>query len=212
MNPENREDRTPMAPAGSTTAPVGLFAWLPWLVAVSFVLLAAFLLAAFLVLRAEVAALRDQAALAEVQGKVLQQQIDAERILSAHRLADLASDSAGPRDLSRLQIIPLTPPAGAASSPPSGIAVLDSERREGLLVAWALPAIATDRTYHLWLVDSENPAGASLAAFLPDPGADPVRIPFKLDHPAATGAHFRVSLERKGGVAAPEGPVVLTSH
>lgn len=198
-------------PANSPVAPAGLLAWLPWFAAASFALLAGFMLFSWFALRAEIAVLRDEATLAEIQGKTLRQQIEAEEILSARRLADLRSELQGPRDLGRLLVLPFAPSAGVAS-PSLAVAVLDPESQDGELVVSALPAPAPDRNYQLWLFDSEHPSGFSLAVFAVDSAAIEVRVPFKLDRTSANGARYKVSIERKGGASVPEGPVVLASH
>jgi len=73
MNDETRENGLPAKPplAKSGTEPGDLLARLPWVAAACFALFAGLMSAAYLALRAEVAALRDQAALAEIQSKIL---------------------------------------------------------------------------------------------------------------------------------------------
>ena len=210
---EIRDRETPPdePPANRPAAPVGLPAWLPWFAAAGFALIAGLMLAAYLALRAEMTVKRDQAALAEIQGKTLRQQIEAEEILSARRLADLRSELQGPRDLGRLLVLPFAPSAGVAS-PSLAVAVLDPESQDGELVVSALPAPAPDRNYQLWLFDSEHPSGFSLAVFAVDSAAAEILVPFKLNRTSANGARYKVSIERKGGASVPEGPVVLASN
>ena len=194
------------------TAPTGVFAWLPWFAAAGFALLAGFMLPAYFALRSEAVVLREQAALAEIQEKTLRQQIEAEHILSARRMMDLRRELQGQHGLGRLQVIPLVSPTDVAS-PSLAVAVWNPDSPEGELVVAALPALALDKSYQLWLFDPQHPAGTSLAVFAVDSTSDQVRVPFKLDRPGVTGASFKVSLENKGGAsAAPEGPVVLVSH
>jgi hypothetical protein len=198
-------------PANSPVAPAGLLAWLPWFAAASFALLAGFMLFSWFALRAEIAVLRDEATLAEIQGKTLRQQIEAEQILSARRLTDLRSELQSPRDLSRLEFFPLVSPTNVAANFPA-VAVWDPDSQEGELVVWALPALAQDKSYQLWLFDSAHPAGTSLAVFAVDSAAAEILVPFKLNRTSANGARYKVSLERKGGASVPEGPVVLASN
>jgi hypothetical protein len=211
MNDDQIDDpcKPPDPPqAGSPAAPSGLLCWLPWLAAAGFALLAGFALAAYFALQAQVAILRDEALLAEIQGKTLRQQIEADQIIAAQRLADLRNALAGPRDLDRLLVIPFAS-AGGAASPSVAVAVLDPDRREGELIVSALPALASDKSYQLWFFDAMHPAGTSLAVFAIDSTTTAVRIPFKLSRSNADGARFKISLERKGGASTPEGLVVL---
>jgi Anti-sigma-K factor rskA len=211
MNGETREKETPAIPppANNAAGPADWPSRLPCLAAAGLALFAGLTVVAYLALRTEVTALREQAALAEIQAKVLQQQLEAERILSARRLADLTSELQGSRDLGRLQLLALSPPDGVLSAS-RALVVQDQDRREGALLAFALPAPGPDRSYQLWLFDSEHPVGTSLAVFTVDSDSNQVCIPFKLDRPGTSGADFKVSLERKGGASAPEGTVVLT--
>ena len=92
------------------------------------------------------------------------------------------------------------------------VAVWDPDRQEGELVVFALPALEPDKSYQLWLFESDHPAGTSVAVFGVDPSAAQTRVPFKLSGAGAGEARFKVSLEPKGGAAAPAGPVVLASY
>jgi hypothetical protein len=197
--------------AGSPASTVRMPAWLPWFTAAVFALLAGFVLAVCYALRAELTVVGGQASLAEIQGRTLRQQIEAERILSARRLADLRGELQRPRDPGRLQVVPLAPPVGVV---PGSVAVAmwDPDFWDGQLVVSGLPAIASDKSYQLWLFDSEHPAGTSVAVFSADSASNLVRIPFGLQHSCSPGASFRVSIEPKGGSAAPAGPVVLASR
>jgi hypothetical protein len=47
--------------------------------------------------------------------------------------------------------------------------------------------------------------------FVVDPATGQARIMFKADKPVHSIAKFAVSLERKGGAASPQGPIVLLS-
>jgi hypothetical protein len=174
MNDDETNDRgdTPDAPPDNRpVAPGGLLAWLPWLAATGFALFAGAALSAWFALRSEVAVMRDQAALAEIKEKTLRQQIEAEEIISDRRMADLRDKLESPRDLGRLRVLPFVPTGGIAQ-PSRAVAVLDPDRQEGELFVAALPAPAPDKSYQLWLFDSEHPAGASsryLSSTPPEP-------------------------------------------
>jgi hypothetical protein len=213
MNDDKTNDNgdTPDAlPENRPVAPGGLLAWLPWLAATGFALFAGAVLSAWFALRSEMAVMRDQAALAEIKEKTLHQQIEAEEIISDRRMADLRDKLESPRDLGRLRVLPFVP-TGSIAQPPRAVAVLDPDRQEGELFVAALPAPAPDKSYQLWLFDSAHPAGASLAVFAVDSAGTEVTVPFKLDRASANGARYKISIERKDGAPAPEGPVVLAS-
>ncbi len=214
MNDEPAGDRAAPEdpqPANSPAAAFRMPVWLPWFTAAVFALLAGFVLAICYALRAEVAVLGGQASLAEIQGRDLRQQIEAERILSARRMADLRSELQRPRDPARLQVVLLAPPAGAE---PCAVAVAmwDPDFWDGQLVASGLPAIAPDKSYQLWLFDSEHSTGMSVAVFSVDSGSGTIRVPLALEHSCPPGATFKVSVEHKGGGTVPRGPVVLESR
>jgi len=197
--------------AGGGTIPLRLLAWLPWIAAGGFALLAGFLSQAFFAARSEMITLREQGTLAALEGKGLQQRIEAERILSARRLADLQAGLPDPGGPARLKIVPLVPAPGFAT-PVLAVAVWDPTRQEGELFAVNLPPPVPDKDYQLWIMDPRYPAlvGAGVLAVGTTVGA--VRIPFRPDRPVATAARFSVSLERKGGVPRAEGPMILSSQ
>ncbi len=198
-------------PAGGWAASACLRGWLPWFLAAAFALFAGFMLQAHLSLQSEIVVLREQRALDSIEVKTLRQQIEAEHILSARRLADARGADQEARDLARLQVVPLLPPADVASGF-LAVAVWNPVSQEGELVVAALPAPPPDKSYQLWLFDPEHPAGTSAAVFAVDPASNQARVPFKLDRSGLTGASLKISLERKGGAAAPEGPVVLAGR
>lgn len=196
--------------ADKPAAPSRLPAPLPWFVAAGFALLAGFLLVSSFALHAEMAVLRDQAALAEIQERSLRQQMEADHILSARRLADLRSELQGPRDLDHLEFFPLVSPTNVASAS-LAVAVWDPDSQAGELAVWALPALPPDKSYQLWLFDSAHPNGYSLAIFAVDSGAAEMLVPFKLNRSSATSPRYKVILGRQGGAPAPDGTVVLAS-
>ena len=199
------------AGAGGRMIPLRLLAWLPWIAAGGFALLAGFLSQAYFAARAEMIALREQGALAALESQGLQQRIEAERILSARRLADLRAGLPEPGGLARLKIVPLVSARGFAA-PALAIVLWDPVRQEGGLVAANLPPPAPDKDYQLWIMDPQypDPVGAGVLTF--GTTAGDVRILFKPDRPVAAAASFAVSLERKGGVPLAEGPIVLSSQ
>jgi hypothetical protein len=191
--------------------PLRLLAWLPWIAAGGFALLAGFLSQAYFAARSEMIALREQGALAAIESTGLQQRIEAERILSARRLADLRAELPEQGGLARLMFAPLVSAPGFAA-PALAIVVWNPVRSEGEFVAANLPPPAPDKDYQLWIMDPgyPDPVGAGILTVGTTVGD--VRIPFKPDRPVATAARFAVSLERKGGMPRAEGPIILSSQ
>ncbi len=203
--PEGRSE------AGGTVVPLPLLAWLPWIAAGGFALLAGFLGQAYFATRSEIIALRERGALAEIENKSLRQQMEAERILSARRISDLLATPRAQDRLAGLRVVPLVSPGG---STPSGLAVAvwDPDRQEGELAASHLPSLPPDKDYQLWMVDPQYPNPVSAGILAIGPTTNEVRTPFKPDRPVAAAVRFTVSVERKGGVPQAEGPVVLASQ
>lgn len=86
--------------------------------------------------------------------------------------------------------------------------VWDAERQEGVLKVANVPPTDPDRDYQLWIVDPEykQPVDAGVFSVASD-GAR--KIQFKPRLKVTSADAFAVSLERKGGVAKAEGPMVL---
>ena len=198
-------------PAAGRTAPFGPRAWLPWIAAAGLALLAGWLLQAYVASRGELVLIRSQAALREVEGKALQQQIEAERILSARRVADLSDELHARTDPGQFQVVPLACQPDAAL-PRLAVVVLNPDRQEGELVLAGIPALPPDEDYQLWITDSEHPVAVSAAVFTINSMSGGFRVPFKLDQPRANAAGFTVSVERKGGATSRQGPVILSSR
>jgi hypothetical protein len=199
------------AETGGRMTPLRLLAWLPWIAAGGFALLAGFLSQAYFAARSEMIALREQGALAALEGKGLQQRIEAERILSARRLADLQAGLPDPGSPARLKIVPLIPAPGFAA-PVLVVAAWDPVRQEGELFAVNLPPPVPDRDYQLWIMDPRYPDLVGAGVLAVGTTAGDVRIPFKPDRPVASAVRFSISLERKGGVPHAEGLMILSSQ
>ena len=96
-----------------------------------------------------------------------------------------------------------------ASAPDATAAIVwDASRQEGVLKVSNIPANAEDRDYQLWIVDPDqkNPIDAGTFHLSEQ---ETHSIPFKPKAPVSSATAFAVSLERKGGVAVAEGPMVL---
>jgi Anti-sigma-K factor rskA, C-terminal len=209
MTADDQNPGGPPAEAPGAMAPAGFLGWLPWIAAATAALAAGFLVEVYLANRAEIAILDDRYDLAVIETKSLQQQLEAERILSARRIADLTVDTRNQYDLSACDLIPLhSSPAG--SSPVAALVVWDARRQQGTLVARQLPAVAAGREYRLWIVDPRNPvpfAAGGFAGGAPDGRID---FAFKSARAVRDAPGFIVTSEAPGPFTRPGGPVILS--
>jgi len=90
----------------------------------------------------------------------------------------------------------------------SAIVVWDAEKQEGVLKLTNVPVNDANRDYQLWIVDPEYKQPVDAGAFhVSEEGT--TKISFKPKARVNSATAFAVSLERKGGVAKAEGPMVL---
>jgi anti-sigma-K factor RskA len=93
----------------------------------------------------------------------------------------------------------------------TGVVVWDERKQSGLLKVAHLPRNSSDHDYQLWLVDPRYSEPVNGGVFhLENDGSVSVKF-----HPRATvrtAKAFIISLERKGGVAKVEGPIVLSGQ
>ena len=205
MNPDTAAaSKNPSQPAASgparSTHP-GLLGWLPWFAAAGFAVLAGFFWQAYFGEKNEAIGLREQAELAAIEAKSLQQQLEAERILAARRLADRAAGA------ETRFIILLSP---AADFKAAGVVVWTPPEQRGVLIVPRLPALPPDRTYQLWLADAQGqPESAGVFDAAP---AGETRFAFKSQQQSSATPRFLVSVEPKAGSPAPTGATVLSSQ
>jgi hypothetical protein len=190
--------------------PSGLLDWLPWIAAAVFAALTGLLVQIHYAKQAELLMLREQMALTGIEVRSLQQQIEAERILSARRVADLVSEQHA-QARPGVEVVPLVPRADGTPSS-MAVAVWSPGLQDGELVVVRLPLPGPDRSYQLWITDPRNPVPASAGAFTVDPAATNGRVHFKTDRPVPVGAAFAISVVRRDGAPNAEGPIVLSSQ
>lgn len=158
-------------------------------------------------LRAENNSLRTELNLAEIASQMSQGELKERTLIAETMINKLGNQLKRQDDLTRMKVTALASLLG--NSPEAqAIAVWDPELQSGLLTVEKLPALAENQDYQLWVVDPtyENPVNGGVFKV----GADGrVALAFKTDQPIKTIAAFAVSLERKGGVAKAEGPMVL---
>lgn len=109
--------------------------------------------------------------------------------------------------LSKLRIAML---GSLLESSPKAVAVSlwDDEKQKGVLVVENLAPLAADKDYQLWLIDAKHPDPVDAGVFRVDAKGN-VRLDFKATKPVGRFDKIAVTVERKGGVAKPEGTMVL---
>jgi anti-sigma-K factor RskA len=129
----------------------------------------------------------------------------------SRQVAELSTKLKDEGDIAHLKISTLASMLG--NTPAAlAVAVWDPTREQGVLEVSKLPALATEKDYQLWVIDAKYPSPVSAGVFVVDPVSGEAHIVFKTDKPVRSIAKFAVSLERKGGVPKPEGPIVLLSQ
>jgi anti-sigma-K factor RskA len=191
--------------------PFAPLAWVPWAVAACLALTSAWLTQLYFTQKSESIALHEQAVLAQMEVQSVQNQLEAEHIISSRQLADLQEQIKTNRDFSRLEIARLVSLLGH-SPQARAIAVWDPALQQGVLTVEKLPALAADQDYQLWVIDPKYPDPVSSGVFTVDARTGTARIAFHPGQLIATAAKFAVSCERKGGRPKPEGPIVLLSE
>jgi anti-sigma-K factor RskA len=208
---------------GPQTSPVTFarvipWPWLGWAAAACFAFLLAIAGLQVRTLQTENDLLRQEQTLADTALRSVQNQAEAAAILAQHELHDSKREVAELNltlqeqgNLARFKIAALTSLLG--NSPEAiAVAVWNPDQQEGLLTVDHLPALADDRDYQLWVIDPQYPIPVDGGVFRVDPATGQARYSFRADKPIKTVAQFAVSLERRGGVAKAEGPMVLLSQ
>jgi anti-sigma-K factor RskA len=197
----------PPAPAKVVPFPV----WIPWLAAAVLALAAVWTQRLYRAAESENAELHAQQRLAQValeeaRGKLAV--ADRQLADSGRQIAELGAQLKSEGDLAHFKIATLASMLG--NSPAAlAVAVWDPTREEGVLSVSKLPALAASKDYQLWVIDNAYAAPVSAGTFVVDPTTGEAHIVFRADKPVRSIAKFAVSLERKGGVPKPEGPIVL---
>lgn len=176
-----------------TETPRGVrFAWLPWALAACVTVLCGVLAVQKRALRAEIIqrAARDQ-----------QQQ---------SRLTDLQNDLAALSAKDQVSQLRIALLGSLLESAPQAVAVSlwDAEKQKGVLVVQNLTPLPTDRDYQLWVIDPHLGTPVDAGLFSVD-AKGAVRFRFQPKTAVRSAEKFAVTLERKGGVPAPQGPMVL---
>ncbi|HXQ80181.1 MAG TPA: anti-sigma factor [Opitutaceae bacterium] len=204
------------APAALPRAgrPAAFPSWVPWLAAACFGVAAIWSEKVYLAARSENLSLREEQRLAQLALEQTRGQLgEATRLLatSGREIAELNAKLKAEGDLAHFKIATLASMLG--NSPAAlAVAVWDPAREEGVLTVSKLPALAAEMDYQLWVIDPQYPSPVSGGVFVVDPATGEAHVVFRVQKPVKSIAKFAVSLERKGGVPKPEGPIVLLSQ
>lgn len=201
--------------------------WVPWALAAGLAVTTGVLFVSRTELKNRVADLRSEQA--QAQAEVAR--LSAERDKTVGKLADLekreaesnARISAFNREreqmigeiaqlkerdsFSQMQIATLSSKLEAAPKA-SAFVIWDAKNQRGVLTAVDVPPNAEDHDYQLWVVDPKYQIPVDAGVFSVKNGQT-TKVVFKPKRPITSADAFAVSLERKGGVAKAEGPMVL---
>ncbi len=191
---EQRMKIVPLKKAETLFAP----AWFPWAMAACLAVLCAIFFSENKSARQRSARLRDE--LQELQKQTIS--LRGETDILQNQVAEFRSKDR----LSQLRIAMLS--SLLASSPKAvAVSVWDNEQQKGVLVVEHLASLPSDKDYQLWVIDSKYPSPVDAGVFTVDEkGA--VRFQFQ-PKSRVNFEKIAVTLERKGGVAKPEGKMVL---
>ncbi|MBI2516422.1 MAG: anti-sigma factor [Opitutae bacterium] len=195
------------ASTGATVVTFPFMRWLPYAAAACFGIAALWLAALNLALRSENTALRTERELAEIAYHTAQNQLKERTLVAESLINQLGRQLRDQEDLTRLKVTALASLAGNTKEA-QVIAVWDPRQETGLLTFDQLPAIEENQDYQIWVVDPayKNPVNGGV--FHVSAGGK-AALSFKPDQPVKQAAAFAISLEKKGGVAKAEGPIVL---
>ena len=113
-------------------------------------------------------------------------------------------------DFASVQVATLTSKMSKAPNATAAI-VWDAARQRGVLNSSNIPPNSEDRDYQLWIVDSRFADPIDAGVFHVEK-AGGTRYVFKAKIRIEAPAGFAISLERRGGVAKAQGPIVLAGN
>ncbi|MBK9991233.1 MAG: anti-sigma factor [Verrucomicrobia bacterium] len=176
---------------------------LGWLVTLALGLLTAFLVFRYFTLTSSVKFLTTDAELNRIEVKSLQQQIEAERILTARQIAD-DTIKGTPEPL---VFVRLAPPE--ASSPRMAAFVAwRAASQTGVFFAEQIPPPAADKEYRLWIeTNSQTPISAGEIKVA---ATGPTQIEFRINDPISPPTRFTITCESKDDTKLSAVVIVLT--
>jgi anti-sigma-K factor RskA len=158
-------------------------------------------------LRQENIALKSERELAEIAYKSARTELQQRSLVAENMINELGRQLRQEQDMTRLKVTALASLAGNTKEA-QAIAIWDPAKQSGLLTVEKLPAIADDQDYQIWVVDPAHKEPISGGVFHVEADGR-VAFGFKPDQPVTQAAAFAVSVEKKGGAAKNEGPIVL---
>ena len=123
--------------------------------------------------------------------------------------AELATERRGA--LTRVSYCSLEPVPAAQATGPQAAVLWDAASRRGRLQIGKLPPPGTGKDYQLWAVEAghKNPISAGVVRLNTEGGAAVDFQPGEGDDAGAAVAAFALSVERAGGAASNEGPILF---
>jgi anti-sigma-K factor RskA len=155
--------------------------------------------------------LRQQQAEAQRQMVIYRNQAD--QLSKEKKMLEEALTGLVPGGTERLSIARLAILRPTAGSPADvlGASVWSPADQRGLLVLENLPALPPSQSYQLWLFDPKLPAPMS-GGVLPANASGSFRLQYSTQSRIESVERFAVSIEPRGGAAAPTGKIVFASH
>jgi len=108
----------------------------------------------------------------------------------------------------RVGLLKATPDAGGKGT---AITVWDSQLQKGILVVDSLAPLPASQSYQLWLFDPRYATPVSGGVFAVDEKGNN-RLQFLASVRVETVERFAISVERRGGVAVPQGKIILAGN
>jgi anti-sigma-K factor RskA len=157
--------------------------------------------------QADLARLQGEVATARRQLALAVQRADA----AGQQVAALTVKLKQEGDLAQYKISTLASMLG--NSPKAiAVAVWNPMEQEGMLKVSQLPMPASGKDYQLWVIDPQYKSPVSAGVVTMDPATGEAHVKFKADKAIDRIAKFAISLEAKGGMPEPHGPVVMLSE
>jgi hypothetical protein len=179
-----------------------------WAAAAALALTAIWLGFQNLTLRTENNNLNTERRLAEIAYRAVQNQFAERSLLAETMINSLGSELRRTGSLARLQACALVSQADTVKDV-QAIAVWAPDQQTGLLMFDNLPIIDPQQDYQIWVVDPAYPNPVNSGVFHVATGGR-AALAFQPDQPIKQAATFAISLEKKGGVRKPEGPILLS--
>lgn len=136
--------------------------------------------------------------------------LETQSTAQGQRLFTVESELAGWKARDRVSQVKIAMLGSLLQNVPKAVAVSvwDAEKQDGVLVVQNLAPQPADKDYQLWVIDPQQGAPVDAGVFTVDEKGN-ARFRFKPKVSVKTADKFAVTLEKKGGVPAPQGQMVL---